>query len=586
MSILLHAQGLSHAAGTRPLFRDVDVSINEGDRIALVGHNGSGKSTLLSLLDGTVIPDRGEMVRARGLVLETVEQFISEPLLHDTLFGALARKLPADARYTSEYQAERLLASLGFREDEWQHQVRDLSGGQQNRLMFARAVINSPDLILFDEPTNHLDLRTLMIFEDHLQQMDCAFLVISHDREFLDAVTDRTLFLRDQQIYSFAMPFSRAQQALAEHDVAAARARDAEEKKLHQLRESARRLALWGKVYDNKKLARKAKTMEKRAEKLEADKTFVTRGSGLDLKLDVAHSRARQMMRIEHQDILAPGHGEHQGILSPGNHQTLVHIDDFLIRPGDRAALLGHNGVGKTTLIKAIMAAYQQREQQHLINFNPQCRIGYYDQELENLTPDHSMLETLRQLCSGTEAIYRSELIRAGFAYADHDKTVAVLSGGERARLMFSVIRLNQPNFLILDEPTNHIDIEGRQELEEQLLAVNATILMTSHDRRFIDTVADSFWRIDQGQLRQVDDPDDFYASDGRTSTVVSAATGTSETSPAITGEDDLLERIIELERLLSEDRARKPKFQKPARQAAWEEELIQLSRQLGPSTD
>ncbi len=578
MTILLHAQDLSHAVGTTELFRNVDISINEGDRIGLVGHNGSGKSTLLSLLNGTVQPDKGEMVRARGLSLETVEQFVAEGLLEHTLFEALAQKLPAETRPGNEYQVQRLLARLGFRDDEASHLVRDLSGGQQNRLMFARAVINAPDLILFDEPTNHLDLKTLMIFEDHLRRLDAAFLVISHDREFLDAVTDRTLVLRDQQTYSFAMPFSKASQALTEHDIAAAKARDAEEKKLHQLRESARRLALWGKVYDNKKLARKAKTMEKRADRLEAEKTFVTRGSGLDLKVEVTRSRARQMLRIEHQDITPSA-----------STRPLFHIDDFLIRPGDRAALLGHNGVGKTTLIKAIMAAYSSPEDpfQNNINFNPQCRAGYYDQELDSLTAEHTMLETLRRHCDGTEASYRSELIRDGFAYDDHDKTVSMLSGGERARLMFSVIRLNQPNFLILDEPTNHIDIEGRQDLEVQLLGANATILMTSHDRRFVDTVADTFWLIDNGQLQQVDDPEAFKANASITDKETEHPDAqASDTAPDLDTDDELLERMIELERLLTEDRGRKPKFQKPARQATWERELARLNQLLGSAAE
>lgn len=588
MPPLLQCQGISHSLGTKTLFRELDLTINSGDRIGLVGHNGSGKSTLLSIINGREAPDSGDISRNRGLLLETVEQFIDPALESETLLAAVIDKLPAEESITGQYQAEQMLTSLGFSSDEYGYQVRDLSGGQQNRLMFARALITSPDLILFDEPTNHLDLSTLLVFEKFLHDLRAAFLIISHDRAFLDATTHRTVFLRDERIYNFDLPFSKARQQLDAHDEAAQAAREQEQKDIARLQSSANRLATWGKVYDNEKFARKAKSMEKRIDKLKEEQTFVTRGSGLKLSLDVSTAQANRMLQIEHHDVLAP------------DDSALFHIEDMMIRPGDRVALLGANGAGKTTLIKLIMEAYahnrssgsssgsSNRYYKDTVKFNPQCDIGYYDQELHRLDSKATMISALRDACDGGEADLKSALIRAGFPYRDLDKSVAVLSGGEKARLMFLIIKLNQPNFLILDEPTNHIDIQGKEELEEQILSSNATVVITSHDRRFVDTIAKRFLLIRDGRLHAINNPNEFYEGEKAISQVEKQETGNHKSAVGETdhgnkalGEEEILARIVTLEALLEADLARKEKFQKPSLQAQWQDELDHLNAQL-----
>ncbi|MDA0979169.1 MAG: ABC-F family ATP-binding cassette domain-containing protein, partial [Proteobacteria bacterium] len=501
MQPLLQCLRVSHAMGTRTLFRDIDLTINTGDRIGLVGHNGSGKSTLLSILTGKEEPDQGDIARNRDLHLSVVEQFIDPALNPMTLLDALTDRLPLEDQLARRHEAEALLVSLGFEEREFGHRVEDLSGGQQNRLMFARATILMPNLILFDEPTNHLDLKTLVIFENCLRSMNAAFLVISHDREFLDSVTDQTVFLRDERLYHFSLPYSAARQALDEQDAAALAAREQEEKQIRRLEASAHRLAQWGKVYDNEKIARKAKNMEKRIERMRDEQTFVSRGSGLKLELDVGSAQANRMLHIEQCDITAP------------DGTRLLHIEDMMIRPGDRVALLGHNGAGKTTLINRIMNQYKINPEGDGIRFNPRCDIGYYDQELQRLDPAFGLTETLREQCGGPDSALTAALIKAGFPYQDLDKKVAVLSGGERARLMFLIMRMNQPNFLILDEPTNHIDIQGKEELEHQILESKATVIITSHDRRFVENIAQRYLLIAGGQLTEINTPAAFYRS-------------------------------------------------------------------------
>ncbi len=594
--MLLSVRGLHHTAGTKPLFQSLSVAISKGDKIGLNGHNGCGKSTLLKILAGSIIADEGELSRRSGLRLALVEQFVPEALLPVTLEAAVQQQLPEAERDSEGFRAALMLSRLGFRDNDLALEVRDLSGGQLNRLMLARALVTEPDLVLFDEPSNHMDLATLSLLERFLaEDINCAFLLVSHDRALLDAVTTRTLILRDERLYAFDMPFSAARQALTETDIAAAAARADEEKKIARLRASAKRLAVWGKVYDNEKLARKAKTMEKRVARLEQAKTFVSSGSGLALSLDARETRANRMLLVEDFVVSPPGASE----------VSLFHIDELVIRPGDRIALLGHNGCGKTSLITHLLGAYERAKQNgesgaH-IRYSPQADVGYYDQNLEAVDgrDGKTLLEYLRQETRVQEATLRNSLINAGFPYADHDRAVRVLSGGERARLRFLALRLNRPNFLVMDEPTNHIDIEGREELEQQLAESGATLFMTSHDRRFIDNVATRFLLVEQGELKELMEPEVFYGAMAEADSFAEAAgysgdaapaSGTAATAAAgaVLGEardeDVLLERIVELEQLLAADQGRRPKFQKPKLQAAWREEIEALTQQLDGS--
>jgi ATPase subunit of ABC transporter with duplicated ATPase domains len=578
MSTLIQCKKVSYSAGTKPLFDEIDLTISaagsEPFKAGLVGHNGSGKSSLVSLLSKSRQPDSGEVVLSKDLRLETVEQFIDPALNELSVAQALAAKLPRSEQAFSEYKTSILLEQLAFSTDEFDYKVADLSGGQQNRLMFARALITEPNFILFDEPTNHLDINTILVFEEYLKhRLAAGFIVISHDREFLDSVTTQTLFLRDQRLLRIDLPFTLASEKLFEQDKADAARRQEEEKNIKRLRASAKQLATWGKVYDNEKLARKAKSMEKRIVKLEEAKTFVTRGSNLKLTIDVSRSRANRMIQIEKADIVPPG----------SDTDILFHIDDFFVRPGERVALLGANGAGKTTLIKKIMEQSGDGrgvKESRLVKFNPQCQIGYYDQELENLDNSVSLLQTLRNNCDSTEEVYSASLIHSGFPYRELDKKVEVLSGGEKARLMFLIIKLNQPNFLILDEPTNHIDIQGKEELESQIMESGATTLITSHDRRFVDNICDRYLLIDKGELREIHNPEQFYQSTiEKISTERDSKTANMARIPE--SEEEILKRIVELESKLEADLQRKPKHQKPGLQAQWREEIDLLNGKL-----
>ncbi|MBJ7556958.1 ABC-F family ATP-binding cassette domain-containing protein [Marinomonas spartinae] len=570
---------LSYQAGSKHLFDSLSFSIESGDRIGLVGHNGCGKSTLLKLLLGELTLDSGQLHRQRGLKIGLVEQFLSPELEAISAHQAVLDNIPADEQVVRGYQVDTLLQQLGFDEATLQRPLNTLSGGQKNLVLFARAIIQEPELLLLDEPGNHMDSQAMYCLKRYLSLPDTpSFLMISHDRDLLDSVTQRTLWLRDGRCYAFHLPYSQAKVALAESDEAARKTREAEEKEIDKLKASAKRLATWGKVYDNEDLARKAKSMEKRIDKLEINKTFVTQGSGLSLKVDSEFLKTKQVFVFENETISSP------------DGRPLFSIADLNFRPGDRIALLGVNGSGKSSCIEHLIKVHQQNVgEQSTTRFNPNVRIGYFDQELEQFNVELGIADWIRQNCTASQEEIRRVLIQWGFPYLDHGRRVNVLSGGERARILLLTFLLEQPNLLIMDEPTNHIDLQGKEELESDLTQEGISLLFTSHDQRFIENIATRFWWIHNGQLVELHDSDVYFTSQGDDAgSKPSAFTDASPLFPeesvataAMTEDERILERICELERLLEEDLARKPKRQKPAKQQQWQKELNVLNQQL-----
>jgi ATPase subunit of ABC transporter with duplicated ATPase domains len=572
VSTLLHARGLALARASRPLFADLDLTVSRGERIGLVGHNGSGKSSLLSLLARAEDPDAGTVDHAHAMKLAVVEQFLPPAVAARGAVDAVMDAAPLAFR-DETFRAETLLAALGLDAEAFERAAGDLSGGQQNRLMLARAMIGEPDLLLLDEPTNHLDLATLTVFEDFLlAQPSLSWLLVSHDRRFLDRVTNRTVFLRDGRLQAFEAPFSEARVALAERDAAEQAAAAAEQKEIERLRASAKRLAIWGKVHDNEKFARKAKSMERRVERLEETRTRPSRGNPLNLDVSLGDTRSNRLLLVEDLHV-------HAG--ADASAPVLFDVEHLVLRPGDRVALLGRNGAGKSSLIRTLLAA---GEDDARVRFSPQARIGYYDQELAEASAPRPMADWLAERTGAGDERVRAALIHAGFPYERHGDPVAKLSGGERARLLFLVQTLTKPNLLVLDEPTNHIDIEGREALEAQLLETDAALLVTSHDRDFVETVAERFLLLDGGRLLEITDPRPWHADPeprGGAAAARAPVPDDGAAPAAPTDAETALARIVELEALLEADRGRKAKHQKPERQHAWAEEIRALYARL-----
>ena len=571
INALINARGVSLTRGTKPLFDALNLSIAKGDRIALVGHNGSGKSSLLALLAGADGPDDGEIVRQRGIAIATVEQFVPERLFEKTASEALLDMLDVETRETETYRAELVLHAVGLG-DAATRIVGQLSGGQQNLVLVARAMLLEPDVLLMDEPSNHMDVIALQHLRHYLSATrGLTYLMISHDRELLDHCCTRTVFLRDRRTYDFSLPYTAARERLDEQDEQARHRRETQGKEIARIRKSAKRLAIWGKTYDNEDLARKAKTMERRAEKLAQEQTEVTAGSGLDLKVEASALKSRTVLTLEDARVA-----------TPDGARELLHCELLVMRPGDRVGLLGANGTGKSSTIRAIMDA-NRLDASPSIRLNPNVSIGYLDQELTEFDEQTSRLDWLRKRVERGDDAIRSTLLHAGIRYEDFGQAVNTLSGGEKARMMFMRLRLDQPSLLILDEPTNHIDLESREQLETQLMTTAGSLLVTSHDRRFLEAICTRFWLIDNARLREIGDLAEYYdklaagAAVAPPDTPEQTATAAANGSAHATELDQVLERIAELEQLLAADVARKRKFQKPARQAEWRAELEDL---------
>ena len=574
MSALLHAKNIGLTRGTKSLFEQLNLVVNYGQKIGLVGHNGSGKSSLLSVLNGSVVPDDGEVIARRGLQIGLVEQFVPSDLRAASLFDSVARVLDREQRLTDGFKVETILHALGFTARQFSQQLQHLSGGQQNLALIARAQMQQPQILLMDEPGNHMDMQAL----GHLRGYLCStagitFVMISHDRELLDDCCNQTVFLRDQKTYAFNLPYTQAQSALQTQDEQARHRLEAQEKEIDRIRVSAKRLAQWGHNYDNEDLARKAKTMALRADKLDATKTEVTKGSGLSLQLSTQQLRSKAVVTLEKLVVRAQD-----------DQRILAECDYLVLKPGDRVGLLGLNGTGKSTTIRRILAALPGNDEQ--LRFNPKVSVGYFDQELVGFEQKLGRYDWLaKHVDAGADEVKRM-LIAAGVAYEDFSRHVNTLSGGERARLVFMLLALKKPNFMILDEPTNHIDLDSREQLETQLMDSNASMLITSHDRRFLQTVCTRYWLIEDAQLLETNDPDKYYAqfdAFGVTDDLgeQSSAVQTGQVG-SVDSVDEMLTRVQELEDLLLADEARKLKFQKPKLQAQWREELRQLWHRLG----
>ncbi|WP_374334568.1 ATP-binding cassette domain-containing protein [Leeia sp.] len=567
MTTLLSALDLHLDTVDGPLFSNLNFTLRLGDRIGLIGHNGCGKSTLLALLAGELSPDRGQLQRAHQCRLQRVEQYLPEHLAPRSCWAVLLDALPdPDAHWLAEQQ----LARLGL-QDQRDVPAMDLSGGQHTRLLLGRALLQEPNLLLLDEPSNHLDLPAQLWLEQCLLDWKGALLLVSHDARLLDNVTRQSWILRDQQLYSFELPCSAARQALQTADDAARVRHAAEQDEIDRLNASSKRMAIWGRDFDNEKLSRRARVMAQRAEQLREEQTFVSRGAPWVLQLSGEALPGRQLLMLDQVAVRA----------APAL-PVLFRSAEHYVRSGDRIALLGANGCGKSSLLRLLWQQLQQPTEDSTIRTHPAARVGYYDQSQQQLRDDASLSDALRPYCSLQDAERRQALIRAGFAYPRHGQQVDTLSGGERARLMFLALSLGSHHLLLLDEPSNHLDLEGKEALAEQLNQFSGALLLVSHDRALIEASCNRFWLIHQGQLVEWSSAEQAWLQLGQHK---SASLGSSSAAAShASGEEEeaLLQTLLTLEARLEADLARKPKQQKPQQQQAWRAEIARLQQLLG----
>ncbi|ELE9703814.1 ABC-F family ATP-binding cassette domain-containing protein [Enterobacter cloacae] len=568
MSTLLTAQSLRVDTAFGTLFDSLSFTLKKGDRIGLLGDNGCGKSTLLKVLDGTDSPAAGTVALAGHCLMARVEQHLPEAIYPLTMLDAVLAQLPTTERESLRWKAETLLAGMGFTPQDMALTSATLSGGQHTRLLLARALIGDPDLLLLDEPSNHLDLPTMLWLEQFLQNWSGSFVLVSHDRQLLDAVTNGSWILRDKMHY-FALPCTAAREALRAKDESDTLRHKAEQKEIDRVTASARRLATWGKVYDNEDLSRKAKQMEKQVERLKESQTELTAGSPWTLTLRGDALRADRLLEMENLGVPpAPGLPD------------LFHVDIARLKSGDRVAIVGRNGCGKSSLMKLIWRHYAHEQANAGLKLHPRVSPGYYDQTLNQLPDEATIFDALEPFAPAPQD-RKMALISAGFPWARHGQQVSTLSGGERSRLLFIGLTLARYSLLMLDEPTNHLDMEGKEALAATLQQFEGGVLLVSHDRQLIAQSCNRFWLIEDGTLSEWHDAEAVFERLRE-----SAGLATPSATPAVAdvkafASDDLLERLIALETLLAEDLARKPKHQKPQLQAQWRKEIEVIEAKL-----
>jgi len=484
-----------------PLFQNLNLVIGAGDRLGLVAGNGAGKSTLLKCLAGLAEPTHGDIVRSRGLRVALVEQDVPESLLDLSFHDVLHRALPADEREGQDWRVDMVLDEFETPAELRALPLRALSGGWQRIALIARAWITQPDMLLLDEPTNHLDLEKLFKLEAWINNAGytAPIVVASHDRDFLDACTNRTLFLRPEESVSFAHPYRRARDLLEAHDAAAQAQREKTLREVKRLRQSAQELRNVGINSGSDAAQVKSAQIKRRADALEQTARSLYRERPGEIRLGNRGTHARVLAALEDVTVQAP------------DGRRLFAIQKLDVAQGDRIVVLGRNGAGKSQFVRLLHRAMTGPEGMPGIRVSPSLALGYVDQDMRQLPERATAHEVVLSRFRLGDQRSRAVLAEAGFSIERQNLPIARLSPGQKARLGLLALRLSEPNFYLMDEPTNHVDIPGREQLESEILDAEATCIVVSHDRSFVKTVGTRFLLVDRGRLREIDGPEEFY---------------------------------------------------------------------------
>src|SRR5467141_3048303 len=466
-----------------PLFSQLNLVVNAGDRIGLVAANGRGKSTLLRCVAGIMEASNGEITRSRGLTVGYVEQYVPPVLLDTPFYAAVLETLPIEQQESESWRVDVALESLEVPE---------------------------ADVLLLDEPTNHLDLARIGQLEEWLNSLprDMPVVISSHDRAFLDATTNRTVFLRPEKSQVFSLPYTRARAALSEADASDERSYQRDLKAAQQLRRHAAKLNNIGINSGSDLLLVKTKQLRQRAEKLEdaARPAHLERSAGT-IKLANRGTHAKVLITLDDATVESP------------DGRLLFKAGKQFICKGDRIVLLGPNGAGKTRLVAMLRKAIENPEAVHAgIKATQSLVLGYCDQALADLADADTPMHTIIRRFDVGDQRARALLASSGLSIEMQSRQIGQLSGGQKARLGMLLLRLAEPNFYLLDEPTNHLDIEGQEALEDELMGHQASCLLVSHDRNFVRTVGNRFWLIERKKLVELEGPEGFFASVGASS--------------------------------------------------------------------
>jgi ATP-binding cassette subfamily F protein 3 len=505
--MLFRLSDVHKSYGTQDVLRGASLQINPGEHVGLVGRNGAGKTTIFRLVNGEETPDQGEVIRARGTRLGLLAQHIhfeAGSTVHESALAAFGHlqqiehemhelehrmaEVGADLekvleRYSDlqhqfereggfEYaaKAESILQGLGFDRESWSLETEKLSGGQQNRLGLVRLLLAEPDVLLLDEPTNHLDVGAVEWLEEFLQSYGSAYVVISHDRYFLDRACRRIVELENGRASSYTGNYSAYLEEREVRREAQQRAYDNQQQLIAKTEEFIRRNLAGQKT----KQAKSRRTLLAKLERVEAVRADQSSG---DFRLRSIERTGNHVLTVDHAAVGYPD-------------KLLANDISFVLRRGECLGIIGPNGSGKTTFLRTILKKIPPLAGE--VQWGTKVQIGYYAQQLDDLDDRNEIIMELRRVApsSATAGELRSFLAKFLFTGDDVYKHVRDLSGGEKGRLALAKLIYSRVNVLVLDEPTNHLDIPSREALEEALDAFEGTIVTISHDRYFLDRVA------------------------------------------------------------------------------------------------
>ena len=618
---VLTGSNLSRRFGPLDVFQGVNIRVEKGDRIGLVGPNGEGKTTLLRILAGLDAPTDGVVTRMRGMTigylpqdpppagdrtlwddvsaqfaglmrradeLRRLEEQMADPLAYEQAlaeYGPLQAAFEAAGGYDWELRVRQVLTGLGFPPAEHHLPLAYLSGGQRTRGLLARLLLQEPDLLLMDEPTNHLDLQATEWLESVLLQWRGSMVVVSHDRYFLDRVANRIWELASQRLDAYRGNYSHfsLQRTMR-------RERQLEEWKRQQ------QYIAKEQEYIRRNIAgqntRQAQGRRTRLERMAAEDGLVERPEerqAIRLNLDARLRSGNLVMRTRdlvvgyrssngnqpRREDVSGGYeyvARHSGPTPDDN--VLFRSEDIELLRGERVALIGPNGAGKSTFLKTVLGQLQPLGGR--LRIGASVHIGYLAQAHDMLVPEKTILDTILDASPRMEiGQARSFLGRFLFSGDDAYKTIEVLSGGQRSRVALALLTLQGANFLLLDEPTNHLDIDSQEVLEDMLKAFGGTVLLVTHDRYLVDAVATQVWALDaqRGEMR---------AYEGNYSAYLAAKAAEEETASESQVDDSALsDARLHRERSREERRQRKVVEQRQAEADRLEELIHSMERRL-----
>ena len=556
---VVNLNNIKKSYGLTDVLNGFSLTVNDDEKMGLIGPNGSGKTTIFRIIsgmepykEGTLSirnktrvgylsqlpefkPDNTLFTELKSVFSEVIslkeemselEQTISK-LGHKTddkskkqldkcmkEYSKMRQKFEKMGGYGYESRIRKVAVGLGFTLDELKKKVKTFSGGEKTRLGLVKLLLSEPDLLLLDEPTNHLDIPSIQWLEDYLKDYDGSVMIISHDRYFLDKVVTRIVEIKNgedevyQGNYSYYLKERKRRYEKRLHKY------ETQQKKIKELKEAIKRLKKWGNRGDNKKLHRRAKSMQKTLDKMDKIKRPTLGGEKMNLEFDIDQKGGNEVLRVDKLKKSFDGDSILKGL-------------DLDLYRGEKSAVIGENGTGKSTLLKIIIGEEEPDDGKYDIGTN--VKVGYYRQEFEGFNPSDNLISALRREVPMKEGKARDLL--AGFLFREDEvfKKVRDLSGGEKSRLRLLQLMQGNYNFLILDEPTNHLDLPSREVLEEALKEYPGTILVVSHDRYFLNKIIDYTYELEDGELTKYYGNYDYYRKKKKERDDVQKETSSSE---------------------------------------------------------